>query len=42
MTAVLRVGETLRALLESVLAELVELRALLDVGDTAKSRDDGA
>ena len=34
--------ESMRALLETVLAELLELRALLDVGDTAKSRDDGA
>lgn len=34
--------ETMRALLESVLAELLELRALLDVDDTAKSRNDGA
>ena len=33
---------TLRAVLESVLTELVELRALLDVGDTAKTRTGGA
>ena len=32
----------LRAVLERVLAELVELRALLDVDDTAKTRPDGA
>ena len=35
-------NERLRALLATVLAELVELRALLDVDDTAKSRNDGA
>ena len=32
----------LRAVLTAVLQELVELRALLDVGDTAKTRPDGA
>ena len=33
---------TLRAVLEAVLQELVELRALLDVDDTAKTRPSGA
>lgn len=32
----------LRAVLETVLRELIELRALLDVDDTAKTRPDGA
>lgn len=32
----------LRAVLETVLRELIELRALLDVGDTAKTRPGGA
>ncbi len=32
----------LRAVLETVLNELVELRALLDVGDAAKTPNDGA
>jgi DNA-binding transcriptional MerR regulator len=32
----------LRSVLEAVLEELIELRALLDVGDTAKTRDGGA
>ena len=35
-------GPALRLVLETVLHELVELRALLDVGDTAKTRPDGA